>query len=109
MVKVFFSRPGKPAAETDGIIKTGKVAALLHRFSSTNRGKINSVYYDSNSEDEDQPHSFTLARRSHRKPAKQQEEENQDEDHLSTLFDATLEILAHIENEDDFSETDEKL
>ncbi|CBY31988.1 unnamed protein product [Oikopleura dioica] len=104
------SRTGKPAAETDGLIKTGKVAALLHRFSSTNRGKINSVYYDSNSEDEDQPHSFTLARMSHRKNSKKQEEDlNQDEDHLSTLFDATLEILAHIENEDDFSEVDEKL
>ncbi|CAG5102101.1 Oidioi.mRNA.OKI2018_I69.chr1.g142.t1.cds [Oikopleura dioica] len=102
------SRQGRPAAETDGIIKTGKVAALLHRFSSTNRGKINSVYYDSNSEDEDQSASFTLARKN-RRAVKRQEEENQDEDHLSTLFDATLEILSHIENDDDFSEIDEKL
>lgn len=47
---------------------------------------------------------------SHRKNSKKQEEDlNQDEDHLSTLFDATLEILAHIENEDDFSEVDQKL
>ena len=64
--------------EVEGIIRPGKVAEILHRFSSTNRGSIRSVYYDSNSDDENNWKSPT----------------GQDEvDHLSIMLDNTLDDL----------------
>jgi len=43
--------------DNSDIIRPGKVAEILHRFSSTNRGAIRSVYYDSNSDSESFPWS----------------------------------------------------
>ena len=67
--------------ETDKI-RPGKVAEILHRFSSTNRGAIRSVYYDSNSDSES---SSAIWLRS--------DEDDEDVDHLSRLLDQTLDDL----------------
>ena len=67
--------------ETDKI-RPGKVAEILHRFSSTNRGAIRSVYYDSNSDSES---SSAIWLRS--------DDDDEDVDHLSRLLDETLDDL----------------
>ena len=72
----------RPALETEGVVTPGRVAAILHRFSSTNRGSIRSVYYDSDSEEE---------------TGSQNRKSNQSQfsevDHLSQMLDETLEDL----------------
>ena len=72
----------RPAIETEGVVTPGRVAAILHRFSSANRGSIRSVYYDSDSEDE---------------TGSQNRKSNQSHfsevDHLSQMLDETLEEL----------------
>ena len=72
---------GRQARETEGIIKPGKVAAMLHRYSSTNRGSIRSVYYDSDGDEDDHI----------RKPATSRH--SPEIDHLSVMLDETLEDL----------------
>lgn len=64
------------------LIRPGKVAEILHRFSSTNRGAIRSVYYDSNSDSENSSAIWL-----------QTTDEDDDVDHLSRLLDQTLDDL----------------
>ena len=64
------------------LIRPGKVAEILHRFSSTNRGAIRSVYYDSNSDSETSSAIWL-----------QTTDEDDDVDHLSRLLDQTLDDL----------------
>lgn len=80
---------GRQARETEGVIRPGKVAAILHRFSSTNRGSIRSVYYDSNSDGEDDAAASNQRLYRHSK----QSEDFSDIDHLSLMLDETLEDL----------------
>lgn len=85
--------------ETEGLIRPGKVAEILHRFSSTNRGAIRSVYYDSNSDDEvfginsiDQSASDKIKNRTSNRTAGSSQLED-GIDHLSLMLDVTLDDL----------------
>lgn len=85
--------------ETEGLIRPGKVAEILHRFSSTNRGAIRSVYYDSNSDDEvfginsiDQSPSDKIKNRTSNRTAGSSQLED-GIDHLSLMLDVTLDDL----------------
>ena len=84
--------------ETEGLIRPGKVAEILHRFSSTNRGAIRSVYYDSNSDDEsvfgmiDQSPSDKVKNRTSNRTAGSSQLED-GIDHLSLMLDVTLDDL----------------
>lgn len=86
--------------ETEGLIRPGKVAEILHRFSSTNRGAIRSVYYDSNSDDEvfginsiDQSASDKIKNRTSNRTAGSSQLED-GIDHLSLMLDVTLDDYA---------------
>jgi len=91
--------------ETEGLIRPGKVAEILHRFSSTNRGAIRSVYYDSNSDDEvfgmnsiDQSDKIKN-RTSNRTAGSSQLEDGID--HLSLMLDVTLDDLDYASGDDE--------
>jgi len=93
--------------ETEGLIRPGKVAEILHRFSSTNRGAIRSVYYDSNSDDEvfgmnsiDQSASDKIKNRTSNRTAGSSQLED-GIDHLSLMLDVTLDDLDYASGDDE--------
>ena len=75
-------RRSRTIAGDSDLIRPGKVAEILHRFSSTNRGAIRSVYYDSNSDSETSSAIWL-----------QTTDEDDEVDHLSRLLDQTLDDL----------------
>ena len=81
---------GRGARETEGVIRPGKVAAILHRFSSTNRGSIRSVYYDSNSDGEEDQRIYRHDQSTYRHS---KDSDLEEVDHLSVMLDETLEDL----------------